>query len=157
MINVEETHQRLVHELEERETRRMKEFVDRKKAGRAAGEEKVPEALKRYREAGIDVDKLEAFHKEQAEGRKKDLDQIKKKYSAGANEAKVIAPEVTRARSLESAIHAGDAKAVVPAWAAVYSSKDPDDKNAGGTGTDIPNPSIVDAWCWAAGAGNGWF
>ncbi len=157
MINVEKTHQRLVQELEERETQKMKEFIAQKKATRAAAEQKIPEAVKRYKAAGMDVDKLDAFHQEQADAHAKDLDQIKKKYAARAEEPKVIAPDVTRARSLASALHPEDARELVPAWAAVYSSKDPDDKLAGGTGTDIPNPSIVDAWCWASGGGNGWF
>lgn len=157
MINVEETHQRLTTELTERETREMKEFIAAKKADRAAAEKLIPDAVKRAKDAGIDSARMDAFHKEQGEARQKELDAIKKRYAAKANEPKVIAPEITRAASLDAALQPDEARGLVPAWAAVYSSKDADDKLAGGTGTDIPNPTIVDAWCWASGAGNGWF
>jgi hypothetical protein len=157
MINVEETHQRLVREIGERETQGMKDFVVEKKADRAAAEAKLPEAIKRYKAAGIDVAKLDAAHKAHADVHAKELDEIKKKYAAKANEPKVIAPEITRAHSLDAAIHPPEAGALVPAWAGVFSSKDSEDKLAGGTGTDIPNPTVVDAWCWASGAGNGWY
>ena len=157
MINVEETHQRLVREIDERETQRMKDFVSANRAARAAADAKLPEAVKRYKAAGMDVAKLDAAHQVQADLHAKELDEIKKKYAAKASEPKVIGPEITRARSLDAALHPPESGALVPAWAAVYSSKDPEDKLAGGTGTDIPNPTVVDAWCWASGAGTGWF
>jgi hypothetical protein len=157
MINVEETHQRLVREIEERETQRMKDFVARKKAARAEAEATLPEAIKRYKAAGMDVTKLDAAHQANVDARAKQLDEIKKRYAAKASEAKVIAPEITRAQSLDSALDPPESAALVPAWAGVFSSKDSEDKLSGGTGTDIPNPTVVDAWCWASGAGNGWF
>jgi hypothetical protein len=157
MINVEKTHQRLVHELEERETSKMQEFVAQNKANRAAADERLPQAIEIARKAGIDAETVERFAQEQGDARAKELDQIKKKFAAKAGEPKVIAPDVIRGESITSALHAGEAKTLTPAWAGIYSSKDPEEKLAGGTGTDVPNPTIVDAWCWASGAGNGWF
>ena len=157
MINVEETHQRLTREIAERETKEMKEFVAAKRADRADAEKRLPEATKRFKAAGIDATKMDAYVKDQAATRAKELDAIKKKYAAKPNEPKVIAPEITRSLSLDAALQPGDARGLVPAWAGIYSSKDAEDKLSGGTGTDIPNPTIVDAWCWASGAGNGWF
>lgn len=157
MIDLDETHRRLTTEITQAREKEMKEFVAEKQRQRKAAELRLAEGLKRYKAAGLDVTKLEAFRQEQEKGRAQELDDVKKRYAAKATEPKVIAPETFRAAALEAAIAPADACDLPPSWAAVFSTKDAEDKLAGGTGTDVFNYMIIDAWDWASGGGNGWF
>jgi hypothetical protein len=155
--NVQELHQRIVAEINETRNNEMKEFVAQKKQRVDEGDKEAAKEFERQREAGIDVDKLKKSHEQQFESRKKELDEIKKKHAAKEEEPKIIAPEDFQARAFDAAIAPAEARALPPAYAAVFSSKDPQDKRSGGTGTDIFNYNIIDAWAWAAGDGWGWY
>jgi hypothetical protein len=157
MIDLETTHERLTQEITESRQKQVKEFVAAKRQRQEREAASVTEALKRYKAIGLDVTKLEALNEEHAKRRAGELDEVKKKYAAKANEPKVLAPADFRATALAAAVAPAEARHVPPAWAAVFSTKDPDDKLSGGTGTDVFNYNILDAWDWASGGGNGWF
>lgn len=155
--DVAELHKRVVGEIGETRDKEMKDFVSRKNDERKRADKEAAEELKRQKETGVDVDKHEQSHRKQAESRKKELDEIRKRYAAKEDEPKIIAPEDFAARGLDAAMAPADVKALPPSHAAVFSTKDPGDKLSGGTGTDVFNFNIIDAWDWAAGDGNGWF
>jgi|SRR5215207_4023342 len=155
--DVAELHKRVVGEIGETRDKEMGDFVSRKSEERKRADKDAAEELKRQKDAGVDVDKHEESHRKQAEARKRELDEIRKRYSARESEPKIIAPEDFVARGLDAALAPADVKALPPSYAAVFSTKDPDDKLSGGTGTDVFNYNIIDAWDWAAGDGNGWF
>jgi hypothetical protein len=155
--DVEELHKRIVSEINETRNKEMKEFVARKRERSQAAEPRVKRELERQKAAGVDVEKLQASHRELAAETQKELDGIKKQYAAKEEERKIIAPEDFRARAIDSAIAPTEVRTLPPSYAAVFSTKDPDDKLSGGTGTDVFNYNIIDLWDWASGAGNGWF
>jgi hypothetical protein len=155
--NVEELHKRIVSEINETREKEMRDFVAEKRERVQKADKEAEQELDRQRESGLDVDKLKAAHEEKGKQRKRELDEIKKKYAAKEEEPKIIAPEDFRARALDAAIAPSEARSLPPAYAAVFSSKDPNDKRAGGTGTDVFNYNIIDAWAWASGSGWGWY
>lgn len=157
MLDVDEAHRRITTEITQTRQKEMKDLVALKRQQRSQAEQRLPDALKHYKAAGLDVTKLEAYHETMAKERADELAQIKKQHAGKPNEPKVLEPEHFRAAALDAAIAPADARELPPAWAAVFSTKDADDKLAGGTGTDVFNYSIIDAWDWASGAGNGWF
>ena len=155
--NVEELHKRIVTEINETREKEMRDFVTQKRERVQKADKEAQEELARQKEAGLDVDKLKAKHEERTKARKRELDEIKKKYAAKEEEPKIIAPEDFRARALDAAIAPSEARSLPPAYAAVFSTKDTQDKRSGGTGTDVFNYNIIDAWDWAAGDGWGWY
>jgi hypothetical protein len=155
--DIEQLQKRIVTEIDETRKKEMADFIAEKKQIREKADKEAKEELERQRDAGIDVDKLLKSQKDKDEKRKKELDEIKKKYAAKEGEPKIFAPEDFRARAIDAAIAPMEARSLPPAHAAVYSTKDPDDKLSGGTGTDVFNYNIIDAWDWASGSGNGWF
>jgi hypothetical protein len=155
--SVEELHKRIVTEINETREKEMRDFVSEKRERVQKADKEAEEELQRQKDAGLDVDKLKANHEERSKARKRELDEIKKKYAAKEEEAKIIAPEDFRARALDAAIAPSEARSLPPAYAAVFSSKDPQDKRSGGTGTDVFNYNILDSWAWASGAGWGWY
>jgi hypothetical protein len=157
MINLEETHQRLTSEIAEEREREMKEFVAENAEVHAREEQHLANGRKQATAAGIDVAKMESYYKTLTGQRDKELDAIKKKYAASSNEPKVIAPQDFRAMALDAALQPGvEGRFLPPAWAGIYSTKSRENELAGGTGTDVPNYTVVDAWDWASGAGWGW-
>ncbi len=155
--DVEQLHKRIVSEITETRSKEMEDFVVHKRERREAADKEAKEEFDRQKEAGIDVDKVQKSHKLLEDRRKKELDEIKKKHAAKAEEPKIFAPEDFRARAIDAAIAPMEARSLPPAYAAVFSTKDSQDKLSGGTGTDVFNYNIIDAWDWASGAGNGWF
>lgn len=155
--DVEQLHKRIVSEINETRNKEMEDFVVEKRQRREKGDKEAKQELERQKEAGLDVEKLQESHKQLEDQRKKELDEIKKKYAAREEEPKIIAPEDFRARAIDAAIAPIEARMLPPAHAAVFSTKDPGDKLSGGTGTDVFNYNIIDVWDWASGAGNGWF
>lgn len=155
--DVEQLHSRIVSEIAETRNKEMKDFVADKRQQREKADKEAKLEFDRQKEAGIDVEKVQKSHKLQEDQRKKELDEIKKTYAAKAEEPKVIAPEDFRARGIDAAIAPLEARSLPPSYAAVFSTKDPDDKLSGGTGTDVFNYNIIDTWDWASGTGNGWF
>jgi hypothetical protein len=155
--DVEPLHKRIVSEINETRNKEMADFVAAKRQRREKGDKEAEQEFERQKQAGLDVDKLRAAHKEREQQRQKELDDIKKKYAAKAEEPKIIAPEDFRARGMDAAIAPLEARSLPPSYAAVFSTKDPEDKLSGGTGTDVFNYNIIDAWDWASGAGTGWF
>src|SRR5215203_6108378 len=63
-------------------------------------------------------------------------EELKRQKDAGVD---VDKPEDFVARGLDAALAPADVKALPPSYAAVFSTKDPDDKLSGGTGTDVFN------------------
>jgi len=157
VLNVEEAHQRITSEITESRDKEMREFVTRKQEQRKTAEAHRKKALEQRRKAGIDVDKLEASHAEFEKEQKRELDQIKKKFAGKEGEPKILQPHDFRKAAFEAAISPENVRELPPAWAAVFSTKDAEDKLSGGTGTDVFNFNIIDAWDYASGAGNGWF
>jgi hypothetical protein len=155
--NVDELHKRIVTEINETREKEMRDFVAEKRERVQKADKEAQEELRRQKEAGLDVDKLKASHEEKSKARKQELDAIKKKYAAKEDAPKIIAPEDFQTRALDAAIAPSEARSLPPAYAAVFSSKDPDDKRSGGTGTDVFNYNIIDAWDWASGDGWGWY
>lgn len=155
--DVEQLHKRIVSEINETRNREMEDFVADKRQLREKADKEAEEELKRQKEAGIEVEKLQQSRKRLEDQRKKELDEIKKKHAAREEEPKIFTPEDFRARAIDAAIAPMEARSLPPAHAAIFSTKDPDDKLSGGTGTDVFNYNVLDAWAWAAGAGNGWF
>ncbi len=155
--DVAELHKRIVGEIGATRSKEMSEFVSRKHKDRNRADKEAADELKRQREAGVDVDKQEEARGKRAEARKRELDEIRRRYAAKEGEAKIVAPEDFVARGLDAALAPGDVTLLPPSYAALFSSKDPEDKLSGGTGTDVYNYNILDAWDWAAGGGNGWF
>lgn len=153
--DVEELHARITKEITEQRGQEMAELVARNRSERQAADKRATQGLEHARSGGLDIGKLEAQYKTVSAERGKELEAIKKLYAAGPGEVKRIAPHEFREHSLEAAIDPA-AASLVPSFAAVFSSKDPQDKLAGGTGTDVPNYNIIDAWDWASGAGWGW-
>jgi hypothetical protein len=157
LLDIEEVHKRITSEITESRENEMKEFVATKRMQASVAEQRAADRLKRTKTAGLDVAKLESLQSELTDERQKELDEIKKKYAAKPTEPKVLSPLDFRARALDAAITPEGTRELPPSWAAVFSTKDAEDKLAGGTGTDVFNYNIVDAWDWASGAGNGWF
>jgi len=155
--DVQELHKRIVGEINETRNKEMQEFVAKKKQRVQAADKEADEEFERQKEVGLNVDKLKKSHEQQFAARKKDLDEIKKKYAGKEDEAKIIAPEDFLARGVDAAIAPADARSLSPSYAAVFSTKDPQDKRSGGTGTDVFNYNVIDAWDWAAGDGWGWY
>jgi hypothetical protein len=157
VLNVDEAHQRITSEITESREKEMREFVAQKQEQQKAAEGHRKKALEDRRKAGIDVDKLEASHAEFEKARKQELDTIRKQYAGKEDEPKVLRPDDQRRAAFEVALSPEGAAQLPPAWAAVFSTKDAEDKLSGGTGTDVFNYNIIDAWAWASGGGNGWF
>lgn len=156
MLDVQETHARLTQEINEEREREMKAFVAAQRREREHADARAGVTMKRMAGIGIDFDKLQAFGKEQAKERAKELDEVKKLYAAKPEEPKVFSPVDFRDAAVEAALLPREGRILPPAWAAVYSTKDTANKHAGGTGTDVFNYTVLDAWDWASGGGWGW-
>lgn len=155
--DLEELHQRVTKEINDTRNDEMAQFVQEKRRTSEEANNRANASLKEAKDRGQDVDKLDAFYKKLAAERDDELKEIKKKYPAEEGVEKHIAAEEFRARGLEAALMPEEARALPPSYAGVFSTKDERDKLSGGTGTEVYNFNIIDAYAWASGAGNGWF
>src|SRR5690349_3653648 len=122
MLDVDEAHRQITTEITQTRQKEMKDLVAMKRHQRHQAEQRLPDALKHYKAAGLDVTKLEAYHETMAKERADELAQIKKQHAGKPNEPKVLDPEHFRAAALDAAIAPADARELPPAWAAVFST-----------------------------------
>ncbi len=157
MQDIKTLHQQIIKEIADERTKEMAEFVAAKRRYNEGAAKRLTQGLEQLKSVGIDPGKFNALHQALDADRANELKAIKAKYAADSNLPKSVAPEDTQHIALDAAIVARPIASLPPAYAAVFSTKDQQDKLAGGTGTDVPNPNIIDAWDWASGAGTGWF
>lgn len=155
MKDLEELHARITKEITDSRNKEMADLVARNRGERQAADKRAAAAAEHAKSGGADIEKLRGHYKTVEAERAKELDAIKKRYAADPAGLTRIAPAEFQEHSLEVAVDPRTA-ALVPSFAAVFSSKDAEDKLSGGTGTDIYNYNIIDAWDWASGAGWGW-
>jgi len=157
MKDINELHKQIVGEITEERNKGVAAFLTAKREANTAAHNKHAQAMEHFRAMGVNLSKYEAFHNALAADNANQLKGIKDKYAAEPSALKIIDPELSMERALNAAITPGADRILPPAYAAIFSTKDPADKLSGGTGTDVPNYSFIDAWDWASGAGNGWF
>jgi hypothetical protein len=156
MKDINELHKQIVGEITEERNKEVAAFLTAKRETNAAAEKKHAQAMEQFKATGVDLKKYEAFHNALDADNANQLKRIKDKYAAEASASKIIVSE-QREIALNAATAPEELRIIPPAYAAIFSTKDKEDKLSGGTGTDVPNYSVIDAWDWASGAGNGWF
>lgn len=157
MNNLEELHQKIVREIDEERKKDIADFLSAKRQANESAARKEAEALKQFKAMKFDIRKFNAFHSILGSDNETALEKIRKKYVTDESEQKKVSPEHFRALALRAALLPNATRDLPPAYAAVYSTKDVQDKLSGGTGTEVFNYNIINAWDWASGAGNGWF
>ncbi len=157
MQNLDQLHKEITEGIAKERKKEMADFIAAKKVVNEVAAKKEARAMDQLKAMGIDTNKFAAFHKTLNDENAKQLKTIKAQYATEEGAAKRIDSEFTRDLVLNAAMLPSGATSVPPAYAAVFSTKDDADKRSGGTGTDVFNPTIIDAWDWASGAGNGWF
>lgn len=157
MASLDELHKQITDSIGEERQAEMADFIAAKRETNEAATKKAADALEQLKATGIDLGPYNSFHKKLAEERSQSLEVIRKKYAGDANDPKKIEPEHFRELALNASLAPRDTLALPPSYAAVFSTKDAADKLSGGTGTEVYNYNIIDAWDWARGAGNGWF
>lgn len=157
MQDINELHKQIVGEITEERNKEVAAFLTAKRETNAAAQKKQAQAMEQFKATGVNVAKYEAFHQALAADNATQLKQIKDKYAAEPSASKIISPEQSREIALNAAMAPEGVRILPPSYAAIFSTKDAEDKLSGGTGTDVPNYSVIDAWDWASGAGNGWF
>src|SRR5262249_55611242 len=104
----------------------------------SAAQKKQAQAMEHFKAMGVNLSKYEAFHNALVADNANQLKGIKDNYAAEPSASKIIAPAQSMEIALNAAITSG-VRILPPAYAAIFSTKDPEDKLSGGTGTDVPN------------------
>jgi hypothetical protein len=158
MERLESLHQQIVREINSERNREMLELIAEKRTQRDAAADKEKRALDEMRGMGIEMDRFDAFHANLVGTQEREIAEIRSKYAADPAAPSRIDPQLYRSVALNATLVSGEAKSLeVPSYAAVFSTKDDQDSLAGGTGTDVYNYTVIDAWDWAKGAGSGLF
>jgi hypothetical protein len=157
MKDLNSLHKRITREISEEREKEIAEFIAAKREANQVAARKEASALQVLADMVDDFEKLGDFHDELVAESDKELARIKKKYADDPTAPKRIPPEHFRQLGLTAVILPETARLLPPSYAAVFSTKDDEDQLSGGTGTEVYNYTCYDAWCWAKGAGNGWF
>ena len=151
-----ELQKKIAEEIAKERAEEIKKFLAEKRDNEKIAERRAAQEWQTLKEMGIDVAKLEALHATMDKENEAQLKEIRAKYQRADNTLR-IDPESFQADALDAAMAPAGVKILPQAYAAVFSTKDLEDKKSGGTGTTVYNYNVVDAWCWAKGAGSGLF
>jgi hypothetical protein len=155
-MSFRELQKKIADEIAKEREEEIKKFLAVKRENNRIAEKKAAQGLKALKEMGIDVAKLEAFHTTMDRDNEAELKEIRAKYQVSPVVLR-IEPEIFHENALNAAIAPASVKILPQSYAAIFSTKDPEDKNAGGSGTVVYNYNIIDAWDWARGGGWGCF
>lgn len=158
MRDVRDLHEQITKEVRKERTDEVASFLAQKRAAREVAERRETAGLRMLKEMKVDVAKLEGLEADLDAEREKELEEIRKRYIGDAAEATRIEPALFRAAALDAAyLPIANVASLPPSYAEIFSTKDPEDKLSGGTGTEVYNYACFDAWDWAKGAGSGNF
>jgi len=157
MSNLNELHEQITRQINVEREKEMADFVAAKRAVNEAATRKADRAMDALKATTGEVERFTAFHERLANDNAQEIERIKKKYADDPMATKRFPSEHFREQGLAAAIAPEGTRLLPPSYAAVFSTKDDQDKQSGGTGTEVYNYTYIDAWCWARGAGNGWF
>jgi hypothetical protein len=139
MKDISELQKQIVGEITEERNKEVAAFLTAKRETNSAAQKKQAQAMENFKAMGVNLSKYEAFHNALAADNANQLKRIKDKYAADASASKIVAPEQSMETALNAAIAPGAVRILPPGYAAIFSTKDPEDKLSGGTGTDVPN------------------
>jgi hypothetical protein len=152
-----ELQQNIKREIDAERKNEIQQFLSEKREALTNAKRKLERANSELRAMNISMDRVEAFNKTLDEEREEKLKEIKERHQKDSDQPKRISITELREHALNVAVAPEGVKFLPTSFAGTYSTADPEDKLSGGTGTEVFNPNVIDAWCWARGDGNGWF
>jgi hypothetical protein len=145
-------------EREEEQQKRRETFLAQRKEARSRKDRRMKAISNELKTMKIDIQKWGSFIEQLDKEREPEIKKIRDKYIKDSSK---IDSSIS-ARYLESApkaiLGSNNTQIIPPAFASIYSMKDPEDKLSESTETQAFNPGdTVDAYCWAKGGGTGHF